>query len=401
MVPREELLFSREIAAGVEIDLLEVLRPLLAGAGNTGSHLVERAIRNFIYHMYIVDNDRKGYEPHNFPHSSILLKPEEDAGKPKAETLAARANEKLLSGGRYYGRTMDIRDLGPEVIKFFDIVLAFFDNRQARKYLYEIAREANVPFLEIGLSDNGDWQLQLYDHASGAPCYCCNLGKEQLAQSCAYTYYDDVSHGIAPTTDVAGAEAAAFAMEAMMKFFSRDGFPCNTKFRYDSKKMILERLTGVKNPNCEVCSLPTQSASDIHHLKGRVDQLTYQELETVVAKQFSCKVSICLPDRFVVKDYCPKCGKEKLLMMPERRIVMSDVICPECRGIKEDTFLSRHVNARENAFDGVDALPPEIKMRTLFELGFPFGGYIYGIDEENRIHCFTLDDDIKILDEFK
>lgn len=165
-------IFSREYLAGVDVEKLMSKKVLLGGAGNTGSHFIERSLHNFINNVFIIDFDKKGYEEHNFPHSSLLLNPKEDIGKAKAETLAMRANEKMLSDGIYKGLTIDIQDIGPNIVKEFDYALGFFDNTSARRYLYEISRLANVPFIEVGINEKIA-QIQIYDHSKEASCYCC------------------------------------------------------------------------------------------------------------------------------------------------------------------------------------------------------------------------------------
>lgn len=396
---RKDQIYSRERAAGVDIETLNSLNLLLCGAGNTGSHFAERACRNMIQHLFIIDYDKEGYQPHNFAHSSVLLDPVQDVGKPKAETLAKRATEKLLTGGRYIGKTMNVRDIGPEIVRQFDMVLGFFDNIEARTYLYEISREADVPFMEIGLAENGDWQLQIFDHTADAPCYCCNLGKRTTAQSCSYTYANDVSKGIAPVTDVAGAEAAAYAMDAIMRYFGKNGFPCNVKFRFNAADFDLEKLTGAKNPTCEVCSVEAVDPNSILHLDGCVAEMSYRELEEAMQSLTGKKLTVCLPDRFVPVDYCPKCGKEKPFMRPEHRISMSEVICDSCKTIPGEKFLSLHVQAKNRAIDGFDEMPQAYKDLSLYALGFAYGAHILALDEAYNSYYFTLDGDLHLLDE--
>lgn len=394
-----DTIYSRERAAGVNIETLNRLRILLCGAGNTGSHFVERAIRNMIKHLFIIDFDKEGYQPHNFAHSSTLLDPEEDVGKPKAETLAMRANEKLLTGGHYVGKTMNVRDIGPEVVRQFDLVLGFFDSIEARSYLYQVSRDANVPFMEIGLSENGDWQLQLFNHASDAPCYCCNLGKREIADSCKYTYFNDVTNGIAPVTDVAGSEAAAFAMDAIMRYFSPKGFECNVKFRFDAAKFSIEKLIGVKNPECDVCSCDAVNENEIIHFEGSVDDVTYRSLEHMARETTGKELRFCLPDKFITKDYCPKCGKEKSFMRPEHRINMSDVICSECRDLPGEQFLALHINAKTDWVDGYDDVPERYKDLSLYDLGFAYGGHIVSMDDDFNNYYFTFDGDTRMISE--
>lgn len=391
-------IFSRERAAGVSIDALRSRKILLGGAGNTGSHFVERAARNFIGNIFIVDFDKEGYQPHNFAHSSILLNPSEDEGKPKAETLAERATEKLLVDGKYIGKTMDIRDFGPEVIKHFDYALGFFDNVGARKHLNEISRIAGVPFIETGLSDFGDVQLQAFDHNKEAPCYCCSTSQETVAQSCALNYENDILKGIAPVTDVSGAIAADLAVQSIMNIENGCDFPWNSLIYYDPTEFSVKKYVLPKNPLCEVCNNDAIPEMVIP-LEGSVDTVTYNELSEAINSSTGKALKICLPGRYVEEDYCPHCGAKKVLNSAERRLSMSDVICPECINKNSNEFLTLHVNNRKS-YDGFDELPAHIRSRTLFEIGFAYGGHIFAMDESYNIYYFTMKDDIKIISDF-
>ena len=390
--------FSRERAAGVSIDALSSCKILLGGAGNTGSHFVERGIRNFIGNGLIVDFDKEGYQSHNFAHSSMLLKPSEDEGKSKAETIAIRANEKMLIDGKWIGKTMDIRDIGPEIVKHFDYSLGFFDNKAARRHLYEVSRIAGVPFIETGLSNFGHVQLQAFNHEEGAPCYCCTSPKETLAQSCAFNYENDISKGIAPATDVSGAIAADLAVQSIMNIEKGWSFPWNSLIYYDPTDLSIKKYNRPKNPLCEVCS-NDMVPEIIIPLEGSVDTVTYDELEDAVCKTVGKALKICLPGRYVEEDYCPHCGTKKALDKPERRLAMSDIVCPECVEKNTNDFLSLHVNNRK-VCDGFDELPSHLRSKTLFELGFAYGCHIFTMDESYNIYYFTMKDDTKIISDF-
>ena len=391
-------IFSREKATGVRIDALSSLKILLGGAGNTGSHFVERGIRNFIGNGFIIDFDKEGYQSHNFAHSSILLNPSEDEGKPKAETLAERANEKMLINGKWIGKTMDIREIGPEIVKHFDYALGFFDNKSARRHLYEVSRIAGIPFIETGLTDFGHVQLQAFNHEKGARCYCCSSSGETLAQSCTINYENDISKGIAPVTDVSGAIAADLAVQSIMNIEKNCEFPWNSLIYYDPSELSVKKYTQPPNLLCEVCSVDVIPEVVIP-LGGSVDTITYDELQETVNSITGKILKICLPERYVEEDYCPHCGAKKVLNRAERRLAMSNIICHECINKNSNEFLSLHVNNRKS-YNGFDELPSKLRTKTLFELGFAYGSHIFAMDESNSNYYFTMKDDTKIISDF-
>lgn len=392
-------LFSREQLAGVDIEKLMSKKLLLGGAGNTGSHFVERSLHNFLNNVFIIDFDKKGYEAHNFPHSSLLLNPKKDIGKPKAETLALRAKEKLLSSGVYKGITLDIQDIGPNIVKQFDYALGFFDNTSARRYLYEVSRMANVPFIEVGINEKIA-QIQIYDHSKDASCYCCyrKESSNERLQSCATVYENDLKKGIAPSTDNYGALITDLAVSALMNWDTNTEVEHNCRYIFYPRDFKIVKEVKPKNPNCEVCSSDIDTP-EIIELDGAVDELTYKEFANLLKKNIG-DYRPCLSSVFVTKDYCPKCGKEKLFNAPSRRIKASDLICEECRDDKSDPYQYKRIEASLKNFSGFDEVPDEYQSYTLLQLGYPYGAYIDCINEDGDIITVTLKDDLKIVKEF-
>ena len=392
-------LFSRERAAGVDIDSLTDLKIFQGGAGNTGSHFVERSLHNFINNVFIIDFDKKGYEKHNFPHSSILLNPEEDVGQKKAETLAKRANEKLLSKGVYKGMTLDVQDIGPNILKHFDFALGLFDNTAARRYLYELSRMVNVPFIEVGINDRIA-QIQIFDHEKDAACYCC-YHKEKLdesLQSCATVYENDLANGIAPSTDNYGALIADFAVSAIMNWNKETEVEHNCRYILYPRDFKIVKEKKPKNPNCDVCSYDSDFP-EVIELEGSVDNITYGEFLNILNGKFG-KYRPSLPATFVTRDYCPKCGKEKLFNAPSRRIKASDLICEECRKVEENPYQYKRIQASNEHFSGFDEVQEEYRNLTLFQLGFPYGAYIECLNDEGDFITVTFKGDLKIIEEF-
>lgn len=389
-------IFSREIEAGVPIKDLSQLKLFLGGAGNTGSHFLERAIHNFINNVFIVDFDSKGYEAHNFPHCSLLLNPAEDLGKKKAETLAVRASEKALSNSLYLGKTMDVKDIGPGIIKHFDFALGFFDNVSARKHLYEVSRRADIPFIEVGLSQR-IVQLQAFDHSESAPCYCCyNDISDAVEQSCAQIYDNDLKNGIAAATDYFGSYAADMAISAIFNW-NTEKIEKNIRYILYPNTLEIVKERKPKNPHCLVCSQET-SDDDIIEIEGAVDETTYKELTEKLSRYGNFRP--CLPDTFITTDYCSKCGKEKYLNAPKKRLKMSDIICPECINKSEDPYMSKRIAAKNQHLNLFDTVPAEYENYTLLQMGYPYGAYIDCMDDAGNFITVTLKGDLKIIKDY-
>lgn len=386
-------MFSREIAAKVPIKKLKSLRVLVCGAGNTGSHLIERLIKNFVGYVLIIDFDRRGYEAHNFQHSSSLLKYPEDCGKFKADTLAARAREKVLTPDcRYLGKTMDVRDIGSEFIKSFDYVIACFDNVPAREYLYQISRDANVAFIESGIGESG-CHIQAFNHEKGAPCYGCTsfVPGEKMKMSCEYAYDDDISKGFAPSTDLLGAVAADLTTQFIINDCKGLDVPWNRYIHYDSESMLTSVVSRVRNPACSICGyeVPAESAE----IDGAVDTMSFKDLRLSLDSAGFEKYDIVLPDTFVLNDFCPVCGKKYVLNKAQRRINMSDVTCKECIG-KPKSKIIEHL-AADCRFSGTDSLPDDVANLSLYELGFPYGGHITVISNTGDLAYISLKNDVE------
>ena len=388
-------LYSREIAAGIPIETLRGIRCFQGGAGNTGSHFTERAIHNFLVNAFIVDYDREGYQEHNFAHSSFLLNPAEDLGKPKAETLAARASEKLLTRGSILGKTMDIRDIGPGILRHFDLALGLFDNAEARKHLYRISREAGVPFLEIGIDATGG-QLQFFDHSPDASCYFCSLQDQVMEQSCEVKYENDLANGIAPNTDILGGLMADLAVQAVMSYFGKTGsFERNARYCFHAQDFTLEKRVFPKKKNCEGCGSTYEANVPVSELEGSVADVSFSDLERQVKTACGEGAEIYLPDEFCVKEVCPVCGREKRFNKPSRRISYSDVICPGCRAAYDGEALGKAPGSVR--LDGLCTIPEDLKQMRLVDLGFPFGGIIYARKADGAFASFTMKNDYEKL----
>lgn len=392
-------LYSREIAAGIDIETMQGLKVFLGGAGNTGSHMVEHFLHNFVENVFIVDFDKQGYEKHNFAHSSLLLNFPEDLNMPKAETLAKRANEKALEKSNFVGKTMDVKNIGPNILKHFDIVLGFFDNVSARKHLYEMSRIAGVPFLEVGISNKGSGQVQFFNHDKDAPCYCCTAPKIKTYQSCGVVYENDLNRGIVPNTDIAGNMVTIKAMREIMEYFSDPNYKCNVKHTLEGETFTFKQYNMVKNPKCQVCSFD-ETYENLIEIDGSVDDTSYHEFKKLVEDKSGKSVDICLSGVFVVTDNCPVCGKEHLFMKPNCKITASELICEGCRNSSDAINMEKRIKARNNSFTGIDELPENLQKLTLYELGYAYGDYIYVIDSDGNQFFFTMKNDIKIINDF-
>ena len=388
-------IYSRELKAGVPIESLEKLKILLCGAGNTGSHFTERAAKNFIKNLHILDFDPKGYEKHNFPHSSILLNPEEDEGKNKAETLAMRANQKLLHGGKYIGKTMDVRDLGPEFVKNYDFVLGFFDNTEARAHLYRISRQAGVPFIEVGIG-NISGQLQAFDHSENAPCYGCSMQTDRMRNPCEYIYKNDLENNIAGATDILGAIMADLAMAFIMSSFNKENtLKWNTKYVFNLQNFTLETYTFVKKPNCILCGEPLDKNEPVE-IDGSINSLSFNDLKDKIKQTLGDDFIILLPASFVEKEYCPVCGKEHSIMKPLYKVSMSEIICPECIDNPNHEYHKESIT-----YSGADDFPDYLSKLKLIDLGFKYGEHISVLDNSSNIHKFNLKEDKATSNIFK
>lgn len=392
-------LYSREIAAGIDIETMQRLKVFLGGAGNTGSHMVEHFLHNFVKNVFIVDFDKQGYEKHNFAHSSFLLHFPDDVNMPKAETLAMRANEKALEKSNFVGKTMDVKDIGPNILKHFDIVLGFFDNVSARKHLYEMSRIAGVPFLEVGISNMGSGQVQLFNHDKDAPCYCCTAPKVKSYQSCGIVYENDLNKGIVPNTDIAGNMVTIKAMRELMEYFSNPNYKCNIKHILEGETFTFKTYNMVRNSKCDVCAFDEQY-DNIIEIAGSVDDISFKSFKSQVETVLKKPVEICLCDVFVVIDNCPVCGKEHKFMKPGRKITASDLICEKCRNQQSYDHMKDRIEARNHSFTGFDELPEELQQLSLYQLGYAYGDNIIVKDSDDEQHIFTMKNDIKIINKF-
>jgi len=155
---------------------------VVAGAGNTGSHLLPHLARmNDIGRITIVDPDV--YAPENATVQN--LDREEDIGVAKAVVQAGKvrriggcAGLPALEAVAFQERIEDV----PRGFLGCDLMVSCLDSLAARQYAAEIAWRLNVPFTDCGV--RGSMKLarvNSYRPAMDAPCLECAWGPDEYA----------------------------------------------------------------------------------------------------------------------------------------------------------------------------------------------------------------------------
>lgn len=155
---------------------------LLVGAGGVGAPAAWALARSGVARVVIVDDDV--VERSNL-HRQILFC-EQDVGRPKAETLAARVRELGAEATAVHGRALP--ETVADLVASADVVIDGVDNFPSRFLLADAAWLGGRPIVHAAAVR---WHATMFVSAAGGrPCYRC--------------LFEDVPAGPAPDCATAG-----------------------------------------------------------------------------------------------------------------------------------------------------------------------------------------------------
>jgi molybdopterin/thiamine biosynthesis adenylyltransferase len=226
---------------------------VVAGAGNTGSHLLPHLARmSAIGRITIVDPDV--YAPENA--ASQNLDWEEDLGRAKAVVQAERLRRiRACVGGRalevvaFQERIEDV----PRGLLISDLIVSCLDS--SRQYVNQIAWRLNVPWTDCGVQGGLKLaRVNSYRPAMDAPCLECAWGPDDYAALEQEYPCGAVSGAAHPTlaSSALGALAASLAAIEIAKLLSDDHAHAlvGRQDLVDAEHHTLDVTTYRRNPSC-------------------------------------------------------------------------------------------------------------------------------------------------------
>jgi len=200
-------------------DILKNSKVLVAGCGALGNEIIKNLAMLGVGNIYAADMDT--VERSNLTRSVLFRL--DDEGKHKAETAAKRAKE-INSGINIHYYNGNIFNLGLNIFREMDIVIAGLDNREARLFINRSCIKVNKPWIDGGIEIlNGVARMF-------APpfdvCYECTLSETDFAlinkrKSCLLLGNDEIESGKIPTTPTISSVIAGIQVQEAVKYLHK------------------------------------------------------------------------------------------------------------------------------------------------------------------------------------
>lgn len=205
-------------------DILKKSKVLVAGCGALGNEIIKNLAMLGVGNIYVVDMDK--VERSNLTRSVLFRF--EDEGKFKAETAARRAKEINPDTNLYYYNG-NIFNLGLNIFRGPDIIIAGLDNREARLFLNRSCIKVNKPWIDGGIEVlNGVARMFAPPYNV---CYECTLNETDFVliskrKSCLLLGKDEIEAGKIPTTPTISSIIAGIQVQEAIKYLhNKDDLP--------------------------------------------------------------------------------------------------------------------------------------------------------------------------------
>ena len=200
-------------------DVLKKSKVLVAGCGALGNEIIKNLAMLGVGNIYAVDMDT--IERSNLTRSILFRL--EDEGKFKAETAAIRAKE-INPDIRIYYYNGNIFNLGLNIFREMDIIIAGLDNREARLFINRSCIKVNKPWIDGGIEVlNG--VARMFSPPFSV-CYECTLNETDFAlmskrKSCLLLGNDEIESGKIPTTPTISSVIAGIQVQEAIKYLHK------------------------------------------------------------------------------------------------------------------------------------------------------------------------------------
>jgi len=391
------------------VPLFRSKKVAILGVGAVGSHLAQLLATMGVGQILCFDFD--DLESGNLSKSAGFLRPE-DVGRPKALAVAQRTRERMIHGGKCHGIHADLRCFGPLVFAGLDAVFVTLDNYAAKELVNQLLLqipEDRRPVVGMAGTNGENAAAALLD--SREVCLRCLfdeswLENSQVRTSCNGPQYMqlDGKEKIIRTSGLASVTAAAMLAEKFRAWVLKDTEVLNTRASYIAyPKLKLMDSTLMPRQDCPDCH-GILAPPGAYGLTGSVLTLNLDQAFDQIAQvletdklwlqthlmQFGGQTY----SGFITQEYCHRCGKPVEVYRHESRVHFEDVLCDSCIVAGKHAFYDtkRPVGTVLRAFSSEEA-DQKLRSMTLFELGYPVGGYLYavcpGSDGVQHTYCFT------------
>lgn len=347
---------------------------LVIGAGALGNEAIKNLTLLGVGHIAVVDMDT--VEASNLSRS-ILFRPK-DAGKPKADVVAAAARD--------IDPTINIIPLHANVISSVglgwfadaDCVLGCLDNREARLWVNRCCWHVGTPWIDAGIQEISG-VVQVFQPPDGT-CYECGMKAADyrlinLRYSCPLLREEDVRKGRVPTTPTIASIIAGWQVQELLKLIH--GLPAG-----ESTARVFHGMTNnvyqTKLPPREDClshdPWPTPVAIDNVGCDTSLQAL-FSRLQSHFG---SPPHAICLRRDLLTGLYCANCDQNQPLLQLRSTTDSKTGLCGICGQTMAPDLVTR-ISAEDTHY--LD--------NTLSDLGIPAAD-IFLVEFEDQCHAIRL-----------
>ena len=317
---------------------VEKAHVMVVGAGALGNEVLKNLALFGVGHLFIVDFDN--IEASNLTRS--VLYRAEDGGQPKS-VIAAQRIQALNPDIQVLAFNGDVtRELGVGIYRRMDIVISCLDNRAARLAVNLACWNTKTPWVD-GALDILDGLVRVFIPPDGA-CYECTMTSQDyrllnMRYSCPPGFV--VTIGIQPTLPTTASIIAAMQVQETMKLLHGLPVQSGQAIYYTGTGM---RLNPVAYPRRKDCPAHTVY-EPIITLPYSVNDLTLEQLITILGSSIQTDVTVFLPHEVVTSFYCAVCDSQEKVYQPYTAVVPAQVPCPRCGTLRTydvtSTFATR------------------------------------------------------------
>lgn len=334
-------------------DRLAAAHLLVVGAGALGNEVLKNLALLGVGHVHVVDFDH--VEPANLARSVLFR--DSDAGKPKAETAAARMQD-LNPDTRVCAIQGNVlSDVGLGLFFDADLVIGCLDNREARLWVNRQCWKSGTPWIDAGIQEiQGVVKVFVPPHSA---CYECAMTRRDyellsLRYSCPLLRREDIQQGKTPTAPTIASIMAALQVQEALKLLHGMEVAAGSAHVFNG---VGNQFYTTKLPFRDDClsheTYPSPTPLALGH-RATLAELLEQAGRTLAG---ACKLHL---DRdLVARLVCPHCDAAQSVFRVRSRVAQSEARCPACDGPTIPETLTE-----------VEADSPLVT-RTLAELGVP------------------------------
>ena len=351
---RRDRLGTFDLISWWERDRVQSARVMVVGAGALGNEVIKNLALMGVGHLFIVDFDH--IEAANLARSVLFR--DQDTGRPKAETAAARAKALNPDIRVQYFHGDVTHELGLGVVRRMDVLVGCLDNREARLALNRFSYWTSRPWVDGAIQELLGL-VRVFIPGQGA-CYECTLTEQarrelSLRYSCPLLARSNLLLGKVPTTPTIASIIGGMQSQEALKLLHRMPVESGKVTHFNGMTNEVHTSAYLPDQDCE----SHWTFGEVNELPRRAQDTTLREMLETARGDLGPEAVIELDQELILSLECPTCKTNDQVMRPISRVSYEDGLCPTCGQMR--TVHMTHVVTGDEAF--LD--------RTLASIGVP------------------------------